>query len=151
MISYSLTCEKQHAFDSWFQSAAAFDALKAAGHVSCPVCGTAKVEKSLMAPAVRPARKAAAEPGAGGNRPKGGALTEPQSEIEEALAAMRRQVEENSEYVGMNFVAEARAMHEGSMPERAIYGEARPEEARALLEEGVPVAPLPFMPPRKTN
>lgn len=146
MISYSLTCDQSHAFDSWFQSAAAFDALKVAGHVSCPVCGSAKVEKSLMAPAVRPARKAAA-PADGAKRP----LSEPQSEVEEALAAMRRQVEENSDYVGMNFVAEARAMHEGRSPERAIYGEAKLEDAKALLEEGVPVAPLPFMPPGKAN
>ena len=66
-------------------------------------------------------------------------------------SCVRRKVEENSEYVGVNFVAEARKMHEGSVPERSIYGEARPEEAIKLLEEGVPLAPLPFMPTRKVN
>jgi hypothetical protein len=100
------------------------------------------VEKALMAPAV--AAKAA-EPAA---RPD---LKAPASEIETALAALRREVEANSEYVGMNFVSEARRMHAGDSPERAIHGEARPDEARKLIEEGVPVAPLPFLPVRKAN
>jgi hypothetical protein len=67
------------------------------------------------------------------------------------LAELRRKIEQNSDYVGMNFAKEARAMHDGTAPERAIYGEARPEEARKLLEDGIPVAPLPFIPGRKTN
>jgi hypothetical protein len=67
------------------------------------------------------------------------------------MAEMRRKVEENSEYVGLNFAAEARAMHEGTIDERSIYGEAKPDEARALLEDGIPVAPLPFMPKRQAN
>jgi hypothetical protein len=67
------------------------------------------------------------------------------------MAALKAQIEANSEYVGVNFVAEARKMHAGSAPERSIYGEAKPEEARKLIEEGVPVAPLPFLPKRKTN
>jgi len=75
----------------------------------------------------------------------------PASELEAALAALRRQVEENSDYVGMNFAAEARAIHAGEAPERSIYGEARPEEARKLMEDGLPVAPLPFRPRRKSN
>ena len=78
-------------------------------------------------------------------------LGTPQSELEAALAALRRQVEENSEYVGMNFATEARAIHEGASPERAIYGEAKPEEAKRLIEDGIPVAPLPFRPARKSN
>ena len=73
------------------------------------------------------------------------------SERERAVAALRREVERNSEYVGLRFAAEARAIHGGEAPERAIYGEARPEEARALLEDGIPVAPLPFVPKRKSN
>lgn len=71
--------------------------------------------------------------------------------METVFAAMRKQVEENSEYVGMNFVAEARRIHDGDAPERSIYGEAKPDEARRLIEDGVPVAPLPFMPARKVN
>lgn len=145
MIRYALTCDRDHSFESWFKSADAYEALRASGHVACAVCGSANVAKDLMAPAVRPARKAAASRGAQG------ALSAPQGEVEAALAAMRRQIEENSEYVGLNFVAEARAMHDGDAPERAIYGEARLDEARRLLEDGVPVAPLPFLPARKTN
>jgi hypothetical protein len=113
--------------------------------VACLICGSARVEKSLMAPALRPARTAATpEP----QRPR---LSQPASPAEEALAAMRREIEEKSDYVGLNFAAEARAMHQGEAPERAIHGEARPEEARALLEEGVPVLPLPFVPKRQSN
>lgn len=139
MISYTLHCDADHQFDSWFQSAAAFDGLRVAGMLACPSCGSTKVEKSLMAPAVRPARNAAAP------------LRNPANDQEAGLAALRAQVEANSEYVGMNFVAEARAMHDGDAPERSIYGEARADEAIKLLEEGVPVAPLPFMPTRKAN
>jgi hypothetical protein len=140
MIRYALSCKDSHAFESWFKSAAAFDGLAAAGHVTCPVCGTAEVTKSLMAPAVAHAAKPAAP-----------TLTEPANPMEEAMRALRRQVEENSEYVGVNFVTEARRIHDGDAPERAIYGEARPEDAKRLIEDGVPVAPLPFFPARKTN
>lgn len=145
MIRYALKCASGHAFESWFQSAERFDTLAAAGHVACPMCGNTEVSKALMAPSVRPARTAAAAPPA--ERP----LAAPASEIEEALAALRREVEKNSDYVGMNFAAEARRIHAGEAPERSIYGEARPEEARKLIEDGVPVAPLPFLPQRKTN
>lgn len=145
MIRYSLKCGAGHGFDSWFQNAGAFSALQAAGQVTCPVCGSSKIGKELMAPAVRPARKAeAAMPG----KPD---LSAPASELEEQIAALRRQIEENSEYVGMNFAAEARAIHAGDAPERAIHGEAKPDEARAMIEEGLPVAPLPFLPARKMN
>ena len=144
MIHYSLRCSNSHGFDSWFQSAEAYDSLHRAGQIGCPVCGDSAIEKTLMAPAVRPARKAG-EPAV---QPK---LTEPQSELEAAMAELRRQVEANSEYVGLNFAAEARRMHDGEIDQRAIYGEAKPDEARALIEDGVPVAPLPFMPPRKAN
>lgn len=149
MIRYTLSCGKGHGFESWFQNADAFEALAGSGQLACPVCGDTTVEKGLMVPAVTPARKAeAARVPAAGDKP---GLTAPASELEQALAEMRRRVEANSEYVGMNFVAEARAMHEGDAPERSIYGEARPEEARKLLEDGVPVAPLPFLPSRKAN
>lgn len=140
MIRYTLTCDRNHGFESWFKSAEAFDTLLAAGHVTCGVCGSTKVTKDLMAPAVRPARKAAERP-----------LSAPGTDIEKALAQMRREVEENSEYVGLNFASEARRIHSGEAPDRSIYGEARIEEAKKLLEDGVPVAPLPFMPARKTN
>lgn len=143
MIRYSLKCEAGHGFDSWFKGDEAFSALKAAGQVACPVCGAIRVEKELMAPAVRPARKAAAAA-----RPD---LSAPGSDLEEKIAALRRQIEENSEYVGLNFATEARAIHAGDAPERTIHGEAKPDEARAMIEEGLPVAPLPFLPARKVH
>lgn len=135
MIRYSLRCANGHAFDSWFQSAAAFDTLTARKAVTCIECGVTEVEKSLMAPSV-----ATAAP-----------LRQIETDREAALAALRREVEENSDYVGLNFVTEARRMHAGELPERAIHGEARLDEARALIEDGVPVAPLPFLPARKVN
>ncbi len=138
MIRFSLKCSKDHQFESWFKSGAAFDALVA--QMSCPVCGDASVEKSLMAPAVRPAEKSGTK-----------SLTTPQNDLEAAMAEMRRAVEENSEYVGLNFAAEARRMHEGEIDARAIYGEAKLTEAKALLADGVPVAPLPFIPQRKAH
>ncbi|MCZ8079290.1 MAG: DUF1178 family protein [Fuscovulum sp.] len=141
MIRFSLKCAKDHSFESWFPSGSAFDTLKAAGHVACPVCGSGEVEKALMAPSVAALRGEAERPSLGA----------PATELEAALAALRRQVEENSDYVGMDFVTEARRMHAGEVPERAIHGEARADEARKLLEDGVPVTPLPFLPARKAN
>jgi hypothetical protein len=143
MIRYTLNCADGHGFESWFQSAEAFDRLHAAGHVACAVCGSENVTKTLMAPSVRPARNAA--------KPESHTLSKPANKMEEAVAQMRRRIEANSDYVGLNFAAEARAMHEGDIPERSIYGEAKIEEAKSLIEDGIPVAPLPFLPLRKTN
>ncbi len=157
MINYTLKCANDHRFDSWFQSAAAFDKLKAAGMVACAVCGDTNVEKAMMAPRVRPARSAAAKPQAPTSAPAPqpasapGPLSQPASAAEQALKELRAHVEANSDYVGKDFASEARAMHEGDAPERPIYGEAKVEEAKALIEDGVPVAPLPFNIGRKTN
>lgn len=151
MIRYTLSCSRNHGFDSWFQSAGAFDVLSASGQLSCPICGDTVISKTLMAPAVRPARKASDPASPVETPPPRPDLSTPASDLEKAMAEMRRHVEVNSDYVGVNFVAEARRMHQGDAPERSIYGEARPEEARKLLEDGVPIAPLPFMPARKTN
>jgi hypothetical protein len=136
MVRYSLSCADGHLFESWFQSASAFDDLAARGLLSCAECGSPKVRKALMAPAV-----AASGPD----------LSTPRDPREAALAALRRQVEENSDYVGLSFAAEARRIHAGEAPERHIWGEAKPSEAKALLEEGIPVAPLPFLPKRSAN
>ena len=146
MIRYRLRCAEGHEFESWFASAAAYDTLCAAGHLSCAICGNSSVEKALMAPAVSAAAEAEAAPAAApAESPTG------EAELAARIEALRRQIEQNSDYVGMNFVKEARAMHLGDAPERAIHGEARIDEARALLAEGVPVAPLPFIPRRNTN
>ena len=132
MIRYTLKCDGEHEFESWFGSAEAFDRLVAHGEVTCPSCGSAQVDKALMAPRV-------------GNRP---ARPEPSAE---KLAKLKAEVERNADYVGPDFAREARRIHDGSAPERAIYGEAHLGEARALVAEGVPILPLPFISQRKTN
>lgn len=140
MIRYALRCPEGHEFESWFRSSGDFDRLQAAGQVGCAQCGAGKVEKVLMTPAVasdRPARPVLRAP-----------APDPEAQ---ALAKLRAHIEANSDYVGLGFAAEARAIHEGRKPARSIHGEAKPEEARKLLEEGVPVAPLPFLPKQRAN
>lgn len=140
MIRYSLRCPEGHDFDGWFRSSGDFDRLEAAGQVLCAHCGGGGVEKVLMAPAVA------------SDRPDPAPLrVEPADPKARALAKLRAHVEANSDYVGLGFAAEARAMHEGRAPHRSIHGEAKVEDARRLLEDGVPVAPLPFLPKQRTN
>lgn len=130
MIRYSLKCADGHRFDSWFRDSAAYDKLAAAGQVACAVCGSPKVEKTIMAPSVR-----------GGEAP----LSKPKSPAEAALAKLRKHIEENSDYVGRDFAAEARRIHDGEADSRAIWGEARLDEAKALHDDGIPVAPIPWI------
>ncbi|MBP7243114.1 DUF1178 family protein [Amaricoccus sp.] len=136
MIRYALRCAEGHSFDSWFASGAELDRLQGAALLSCAVCGDARVEKDLMAPRVRTA---------------GGELTGPASASEQALAELRRRVEATSENVGRDFPDEARRIHAGEAEARPIIGEARPSEARALIDEGIPIAQLPWSRDRKTN
>jgi hypothetical protein len=144
MIQFTLKCANDHRFDSWFQSSAAFEKLQAAGHVNCAVCGSNDVSKAMMAPRV----STLDTPDTDVAKPK---LTQPASPAEQALAEMRKFVEKNSDYVGKDFASEARAIHDGDAPARPIWGEARGDEAKKLIEDGVPVAPLPFTPTRKSN
>ncbi|WP_425045957.1 DUF1178 family protein [Primorskyibacter sp. S87] len=148
MIQYALKCDNDHSFDSWFQSAEAYDKLAAAGMVSCAVCGSSSVEKAIMTPRVRPARSAATSKT---EATKPGPLTGAASPAEQALSELKKKVEESSDYVGTSFAEEARAIHLGDAPERSIYGEAKVEEAKELIDEGVPVTPLPFRVNRKNN
>jgi hypothetical protein len=131
MIRYALRCDRAHRFESWFGSSADFDRLHAAGMVSCAICGSAGVSKDLMAPAVSAPAPAPS-------------LAAPASPAEQALAELRRRIEATSEDVGRDFPQEARAIHEGDSPRRSIIGEATPAEARALADDGVPVARLPW-------
>jgi len=140
MISYSLKCDNDHTFDSWFASADAFDKLSGADMVSCNICGSTKVQKAIMAPRVSTGKAAETNP-----------LMAPDDHTARAIQEMRKKIEANSDYVGKNFAAEARKMHLGDAPERSIYGEAKPEEAKSLIEDGINVVPLPFMPNLKTN
>lgn len=138
MIRYALKCDAGHSFDSWFQSVGAYDTLAGKGMVACAVCGSTRVEKAIMAPRVTVKEEA---------RP----LSAPATPAEQALRDLRTALEKNADYVGETFASEARAIHLGEAPERPIWGRANMGEARALVEEGVPIAPLPFGPPRKTN
>lgn len=134
MIRFNLKCDHDHSFESWFQSGDAFDKLVASGMVTCTTCGSTAVSKSIMAPAVSTSSDIAAP------RP-----------TEAALAKLRDAVEKNSDYVGSSFVKQARDMHDGTIPERPIYGEARLDEAKKLVDDGIPVMPLPFIPRKKAN
>jgi hypothetical protein len=133
MIRYALRCAHEHRFDSWFGSSGDYERLRASGLVSCAVCGSTEVEKDLMAPRVNMASAESAPD-----------LGKPAGPAEQALAELRRKIEASSEDVGRKFAQEARAIHEGLAPRRSIIGEARPAEARALVEDGIPVAPLPW-------
>jgi hypothetical protein len=140
MIKYTLKCTQDHSFESWFESAQSYDKLMAADLVTCAICGSSKVEKAIMAPQVRSSRKKATAP----------SLSEPASAAEQAVREMRKEIEANSEDVGSDFANQARAIHDGDAPERSIYGKAKPEEARALAEDGIPVVALPWG-NKKTN
>ncbi|WP_424929620.1 DUF1178 family protein [Amaricoccus tamworthensis] len=138
MIRYSLRCADDHQFESWFGSSADFDRLKAAGMVSCAVCGGTDVEKELMAPQVK--TKKSGE-GAAAETPS---LSEPASPAQQALRELRKKIESVSDNVGKEFAAEARRIHNGEAPARSIIGEAKPSEAKALVDDGIPVAPIPW-------
>lgn len=144
MIRYALLCEQEHEFDGWFSSSAAFDEQVAASEVACPSCGSVAVRKALMAPSVSGTKKSATI-----NVPS------PQAEMAQKMVtmmtALRKHVEENCDYVGDKFAETARRIHYEEEPHREIYGEATLEEASALIEEGVEVAPLPGLTPRQTN
>ncbi len=148
MIQYTLKCAQGHAFESWFQSADAYDRLARSGMVQCAVCGGVDVEKAIMAPRVQSARKRSDVPA---EKTPERPLSQPAHPAEQALAELRRKIEKNADYVGSDFAEEARAIHDGDAPERAIYGEARLDEARKLVDDGVSVTPLPFTPARKAN
>ncbi|MBF9034770.1 DUF1178 family protein [Rhodobacterales bacterium HKCCE2091] len=148
MIRYSLTCADGHDFESWFRSGADFDALADQGHLVCSICGSTEVKKSVMAPRIG---SRSAEPEAPAQPMASGPLSKPGSELERRLQDLRRKVEENSTYVGRDFAREARAMHLGDAPERQIHGEATGEEAKALIEDGVQVLPLPFLPRTRSS
>ncbi|WP_108816403.1 DUF1178 family protein [Loktanella sp. Alg231-35] len=133
MIRFHLKCDQGHQFESWFQSGAAFDKLVKANMVSCTTCGSTQVRKTMMAPAVSTSSD----------------ITAPKPQ--DSIAELRDKVEANSDYVGGAFAKEARDMHDGLVPDRPIYGEANLKEAKKLVDDGIPVMPLPFVPRKKTN
>ena len=137
MIRYALKCSKGHQFDSWFRDSAAFETLLKSKQLTCTVCGTTKVEKTIMAPAVKGGKKVAIE--------EANPLSQPATPAEAALKKLRNHLRENSDYVGKEFASEARRIHDGDSDARSIWGEASKEDAESLKEDGIPVAPLPFV------
>ena len=144
MIKYALACEQAHEFESWFPSSEAFEAQRKRGFVTCPFCNSAKVEKQIMAPSVARTDKAPKAPAP--EAQSVAVLSDRERELRAALRALREHVMKNAEDVGKGFVEEARKMHYGETEERSIYGEADLAEAKALLEEGIAVLPLPLVP-----
>ena len=142
MIVFDLRCEAGHVFETWFQSSAAYDEQQARGLVTCPMCGTTGVSKAVMAPNV----------GAKGNRASAAAAPDAAA-LWRALAAAQADALKSSRWVGRDFATEARAMQAGERPDTPIHGQADATEVKALVEEGVPIAPLiiPVTPPEQLN
>ena len=162
MIKYALKCDHGHGFEAWFSSSSDYDSQVNRGLVECPICGSPKVSKQIMAPSVRtsrqkytaaPTTEIASAPNAGApGAPTKAALAKsladalPQdtkAQLAEIAGKVRAHVKKNFTYVGSDFAKEARAMHEGERAEKPIYGETTTEEAKALKEDGVPSHPLP--------
>ncbi|MBI1393323.1 MAG: DUF1178 family protein [Alphaproteobacteria bacterium] len=133
MIKYALRCARSHEFEGWFRSSLDFDEQQSTAELSCPVCGSSDVQKAIMAPAISTRRDA-------GSSPK---VAEIRAAMTEAAARARAYVEKNFEHVGARFPEEARRIHYGETDARPIYGEASAGEVRELMDEGVPVAPVP--------
>jgi hypothetical protein len=169
MIRYALNCEHSHTFESWFQNSAAYDKQTKRGLVACPICGSAKVEKAIMAP--RLSRAEAAElrlPSPGPAPPAGSGpiqpapmspirplargkaplamMSPPERELRKKLKELRDHITKNADYVGPRFPEQARKIHYGEIEHRSIYGEASPDEAKELHEEGIEFHPLPILP-----
>lgn len=149
MIVFDLRCGGGHVFEAWFGSTGDYEGQRARGLVSCPMCGSGEVGKAVMAPAVGAKGNQRPEPAPSpANRPvpmqSGMPAPAEMKAMLTALAKAQARALETSEHVGRRFAEEARAIHEGDAPDRIIHGEATAAEARALVEDGVPVAPLPF-------
>ena len=154
MIRYTLRCERDHAFESWFQSSAAYETQEKRKLVTCPVCGSAEVERAIMAPRIvskkgrdsaapAPAPAAPTDVTAPASTPL---MMAQERELRAKLKELRDHIVKNADNVGERFPNEARKMHYGDIEHRPIYGEASPEEARSLIDEGVEVSPLPVLP-----
>jgi hypothetical protein len=137
LIRFSLICEREHEFEAWFRSNDDFDTQKKRGFVDCPSCGSHRIEKALMAPAVSTGRK---------QEKIALAMGEAQKQALAQLKAMAEKVRENADYVGDKFAEEARKIHFGESDPRGIYGEATVDEAKSLAEDGVEFMPIPSFP-----
>lgn len=157
MIRYALHCDNGHQFESWFQDSAAYDKQVKRKLVTCPACGSAKIDKTIMAPnlsvtakkrrAVAPASERAEQAAATSDTAATLPVASPQErELRAKLKELRDSLTSKADHVGAKFPEEARKMHYGETEHRSIYGEASPDEARKLAEEGVEFFPLPILP-----
>jgi len=162
VIRYALVCEAGHTFESWFAGSAAFDKQVKRGLVACPLCGSAKVEKAIMAPALGSSSKSARPSPAGetaaaptespapadsaAQKAPVAMISRQEHELRAKLKELRDHLVKNADYVGPQFPEQARRMHYGEIEHRSIYGEASPDEARSLHEEGIEFHPLPRLP-----
>jgi hypothetical protein len=151
MIRYALVCNRRHEFESWFGNSDAYDKQAARGLVTCPVCGSTKVEKAIMAPNLGRTRKSkTSAPPPSSAEPESSnsvAMISPQErEIRGKLKELREHLTKNADNVGPKFPEEARKMHYGEIEHRSIYGEASPEDAKALHDEGIEFHPIPVLP-----
>ncbi|WP_213772034.1 DUF1178 family protein [Bradyrhizobium sp. dw_78] len=156
MIHYNLRCERGHAFESWFQSSSAYEAQEKRKLIGCPVCGSDRIERAIMAPqivgkkgrgdAVPAPAPVAAETAAAPAAAATPLMMAQERELRAKLKELRDHIVKNADNVGERFPNEARKMHYGDIEHRPIYGEASPDEARALVEEGIEVSPLPVLP-----
>jgi len=154
MIRYALHCDRNHEFESWFQSSSAYDSQVKRKLVTCPVCGSAKVDKAIMAPRIvgkKGRERVAPEPAPApttevAEQQPTSLMMAQERELRAKLKELRDHIVKNADNVGERFPNEARKMHYGEIDHRPIYGEASPEEARALIDEGVEVSPLPVLP-----
>ena len=174
MIRYALNCDQGHVFDSWFQNSAAYDKQAKRSLVTCPICGSAEVEKAMMAPSLaRPDAAGPQSPGAGPAPPDQAPpnpapaplqqtpsppaapkttvamVSAAERELRQKLKELRDHIAKNASYVGQRFPEEARKIHYGEAEHRSIYGEASVEEAKQLREEGIEFHPLPVLPDDK--
>ena len=156
MIRYTLRCDRGHAFESWFQSSSVYESQEKRKLVTCPACGSAKVERAIMAPQIvsrkgrdgalpapAPVPAPAAEPAAPASTPL---MMAQERELRAKLKELRDHIVKNADNVGERFPNEARKMHYGEIEHRPIYGEASPDEARSLIDDGIDVLPLPVLP-----
>jgi len=155
MIRYNLRCERDHAFESWFQSSIAYESQEKRKLVNCPICGSTKVERAIMAPQiVRSKKRGNAAPAPVSTEANIDSTTTTSTplmlaqerELRTKLRELRDHIVKNADNVGERFPNEARKMHYGDIEHRPIYGEASPDEARALIDEGVEVSPIPVLP-----
>ncbi len=162
MILFALRCSSGHEFEAWFRDNAAYDRQIGRGLVACPDCGLHTIEKAPMAPRLgrsqgtarapeTPPAPAEAAPPLQPDAPAQGGPVPPEApptpqQVRRALQVLRRHVEQTCDYVGPGFAAEARRIHNGDAKARGIYGEASPAEAKALIEDGVDIASIPWVP-----